>query len=81
MDSSKQPHISLMISGDSLNYVLEKEELERELFNLMNRCSSVLVFRASPSQKADICKFVKEFSPSNVVTLAIGDGGNDVPMI
>jgi len=40
----------------------------------------VIVCRATPKQKADILQFGKEIDPKQV-SLAIGDGGNDVSMI
>jgi len=41
---------------------------------------SVICSRCSPRQKAEIVKLMKEFD-KELVTLAIGDGGNDVSMI
>lgn len=41
---------------------------------------TVICARVSPSQKAGVVKMIKEDDPS-VVTLAIGDGANDVSMI
>lgn len=40
----------------------------------------VIACRLSPKQKAEVIKLIKEFEP-NKVTLAIGDGANDVSMI
>jgi P-type E1-E2 ATPase len=40
----------------------------------------VICCRVSPIQKAEVVKLVKDGVPS-AVTLAIGDGGNDVAMI
>jgi P-type E1-E2 ATPase len=43
--------------------------------------SNVLIgCRLSPSQKADIVKLIKEYQPKKI-TLAIGDGINDVAMM
>lgn len=36
--------------------------------------------RVSPSQKADVVRLIKNDDPQNI-TLAIGDGANDVSMI
>jgi soluble P-type ATPase len=44
------------------------------------KCSVVLCCRVSPIQKAEVIKLVKS-EVKNSVTLAIGDGGNDVAMI
>ena len=41
---------------------------------------SVIVYRASPAQKAQVIKLVK-FEAPNKKNLAIGDGANDVNMI
>lgn len=43
-------------------------------------CDSVLCCRVSPKQKAQIVAIVKNLNP-NIITLAIGDGANDVNMI
>ena len=43
--------------------------------------SKVLIgCRMSPSQKADIIKLIQEYQPKKI-TLAIGDGINDVAMM
>ena len=42
--------------------------------------TSVICCRVSPSQKSKVVLMMKRFNPK-AVTLAIGDGGNDVPMI
>ena len=41
---------------------------------------SVIIFRATPKQKAEMIHLVKDRS-ENISTLAIGDGANDVNMI
>jgi len=45
----------------------------------MTQCESVICCRVSPKQKADVVRLVKE--NLNKITLAIGDGANDVNMI
>ena len=45
-----------------------------------DRAEVVLVCRVSPQQKADVVTMIKKRSPEKV-TLAIGDGANDVSMI
>lgn len=46
---------------------------------LSTRCASVVCCRVSPMQKALVTKLVRE--ALGVMTLAIGDGANDVSMI
>ena len=45
------------------------------------QADSVIIFRSSPGQKAVAVDLVKQQSRGNKVTLAIGDGFNDVSMI
>ncbi|KAL2581430.1 hypothetical protein GLYMA_15G215400v4 [Glycine max] len=70
--------LALIIDGTSLVYILDSE-LEEELFQLANRCSVVLCCRVAPLQKAGIVALVK--NRTDDMTLAIGDGANDVSMI
>jgi P-type E1-E2 ATPase len=44
-------------------------------------CKAVIACRVSPAQKQLIVKMVKEGLPHKPITLSIGDGANDVPMI
>ncbi|XP_030466744.1 phospholipid-transporting ATPase 1-like [Syzygium oleosum] len=70
--------LALIIDGNSLVYILEKD-LESELFELATSCSVVLCCRVAPLQKAGIVDLIK--SRTDDMTLAIGDGANDVSMI
>ena len=45
------------------------------------RCSVVIACRVSPLQKAFVVKLVRKGVEPSPVTLAIGDGANDVPML
>jgi phospholipid-transporting ATPase len=54
--------------------------IEREFLELCMECESVLCARISPKQKELIVGMVRSLCPDKV-TLAIGDGANDVPMI
>ncbi|GMH62366.1 hypothetical protein TrST_g13763 [Triparma strigata] len=53
---------------------------EMELNEVCKLCKSVICARVTPRQKASIVDMVRYADP-NVVTLSIGDGANDVPMI
>jgi len=46
---------------------------------MLLECQAVVVCRANPKQKAEMVRLVKV--RTNKVTLAIGDGANDVNMI
>ncbi|KAJ6224587.1 hypothetical protein RDWZM_003132 [Blomia tropicalis] len=68
----------LVIDGPSLNFLLDGTNLN--LFvELTQYCSSVLCCRVSPSQKSLVVNCVQR--KLNVLTMAVGDGANDVPMI
>ncbi|KAE8671868.1 Phospholipid-transporting ATPase 1 [Hibiscus syriacus] len=70
--------IALIIDGSSLVYILDSE-LEESLFQLACNCSVVLCCRVAPLQKAGIVALIKKRTSD--MTLAIGDGANDVSMI
>nr|GMD39989.1 phospholipid-transporting ATPase 1-like [Ipomoea batatas] len=77
-EGTLSPPLALIIDGNSLVYILEKE-LESELYDLAISCRVVLCCRVAPLQKAGIVDLIK--SRSDDMTLAIGDGANDVSMI
>lgn len=47
---------------------------------IADKCDAVVACRVSPEQKSDVVKLVRSSKPS-AITLAIGDGANDVNMI
>lgn len=53
--------------------------MEREFLKTASMCKSVICCRVTPLQKAQVVELVKKYKEA--VTLAIGDGANDVPMI
>ncbi|NXF91448.1 AT10A ATPase, partial [Eubucco bourcierii] len=68
----------LVIDGRTLAYALEPT-LEDKFLSLAKRCRSVLCCRATPLQKSMVVKLVRD--KLKAMTLAIGDGANDVSMI
>ncbi|XP_006863232.1 PREDICTED: probable phospholipid-transporting ATPase FetA-like [Chrysochloris asiatica] len=68
----------LVINGYSMAYALERN-LELELLRTACMCNGVVCCRMTPLQKAQVVELVKRYK--KVVTLAIGDGANDVGMI
>ncbi|XP_039988198.1 probable phospholipid-transporting ATPase IM [Xiphias gladius] len=69
---------ALVINGHSLAYALEPQ-LEHILLDLACLCKTVICCRVTPMQKAQVVELVKRHK--RAVTLAIGDGANDVSMI
>ncbi|CAO2614403.1 Phospholipid-transporting ATPase VA [Lemmus lemmus] len=76
--ASSSPSPSLVIDGRSLAYALDKS-LEDKFLILAKQCRSVLCCRSTPLQKSMVIKLVR--SKLKAMTLAIGDGANDVSMI
>eukprot|EP00762_Andalucia_godoyi_P004804 ANDGO_07205.mRNA.1 Phospholipid-transporting ATPase 3 len=68
----------LVIDGTSLSLALS-EQFRSSFLLLGEQCRSVICCRVSPLQKAEVVELVRY--SRNVVTLAIGDGANDVSMI
>ncbi|XP_069905278.1 phospholipid-transporting ATPase IB isoform X1 [Oryctolagus cuniculus] len=74
----KENEVALIIDGETLKYALSFE-IKRNFLNLALSCKTVLCCRLSPLQKAEIVDVVKK--NVRAVTLAVGDGANDVGMI
>ncbi|KAM7415669.1 hypothetical protein PAMA_017953 [Pampus argenteus] len=68
----------LVINGHSLAYALERG-MELEFLRTACMCKAVICCRVTPLQKAQVVELVKKYKQA--VTLAIGDGANDVSMI
>ena len=73
-------HVVLVVDGETLAYI-EASTVERRAFlELAILVDSVICCRASPSQKAMLVRSIRH-QVNGAVTLAIGDGANDVAMI
>uniref|UniRef100_A0A8C9ZM76 Phospholipid-transporting ATPase n=1 Tax=Sander lucioperca TaxID=283035 RepID=A0A8C9ZM76_SANLU len=77
----------LIIDGATLSAVMRPTQEDsisgnyKEIFlEICRNCSAVLCCRMAPLQKAQIVKLIKA-SKEHPITLAIGDGANDVSMI
>ncbi|XP_047612182.1 phospholipid-transporting ATPase IB-like [Phacochoerus africanus] len=74
----KENDLALIIDGKTLKHALHFE-VKKSFLNLALSCRAVLCCRLSPLQKAEIVDLVKNHV--RAITLAIGDGANDVGMI
>ncbi|KQK18404.1 hypothetical protein BRADI_1g42310v3 [Brachypodium distachyon] len=77
LSQSSTESFALIIDGKSLTYALE-DDTKFKFLDLAVKCASVICCRSSPKQKALVTRLVKH---SHKVTLAIGDGANDVGML
>uniref|UniRef100_A0A8B9BPN7 Phospholipid-transporting ATPase n=1 Tax=Anser brachyrhynchus TaxID=132585 RepID=A0A8B9BPN7_9AVES len=84
--STDMQDYGLIIDGAALSLIMKPRQdgssaNYRELFlEICRNCSAVLCCRMAPLQKAQIVKLIK-LSKEHPITLAIGDGANDVSMI
>ncbi|XP_044005984.1 probable phospholipid-transporting ATPase IM isoform X3 [Aphidius gifuensis] len=69
---------AIVINGHSLVYALNPK-MEQLFIEVTTSCKSVICCRVTPLQKAIVVDLIKR--NKNAVTLAIGDGANDVSMI
>jgi phospholipid-translocating ATPase len=76
LGSGRAPEISVILEGSTLKIALES--CERSFLELSMLAHTVICCRVTPAQKAQVVGLVKD---TGKVTLAIGDGGNDVSMI
>jgi phospholipid-translocating ATPase len=80
LDDAKIPQLVVVIDGQLLVRIESEEGLSSLFYSLLLRVDSVICCRASPSQKAALVKQIRRSVP-RCLTLAIGNGANDVAMI
>ncbi|KAJ3116115.1 hypothetical protein HDU96_010409 [Phlyctochytrium bullatum] len=69
---------ALVVNGETLAHIFASKQ-EKKLLHIGVNCHSVICCRVTPLQKALVVKLVR--GTLKKVTLAIGDGANDVSMI
>ncbi|KAI4585687.1 hypothetical protein MJG53_005921 [Ovis ammon polii x Ovis aries] len=74
----KENDFALIIDGKTLKYALTFG-VRQYFLDLALSCKAVICCRVSPLQKSEVVEMVKK--QVKVITLAIGDGANDVSMI
>ncbi|XP_033991200.1 probable phospholipid-transporting ATPase VD isoform X2 [Trematomus bernacchii] len=68
----------LVIDGRTLDWALQ-EDLKEDFLLLSCSCKALLCCRSTPLQKSQVVRLVRD--QLAVMTLAVGDGANDVSMI
>ena len=79
-DSLVKPQFGILVDEKALLTINENEEIQGIFLNIAKDAVAVICCRVSPLQKSQVVKMMKKYRPSTI-TLAIGDGGNDVSMI
>ncbi|KAF2077500.1 hypothetical protein CYY_001199 [Polysphondylium violaceum] len=77
-ESPATKQYGLVIDGKTLAYAFNSTN-EQDFYDLTTMCKSVICCRVTPFQKSEVVRIVKDRTTS--ITLAIGDGANDVSMI
>ncbi|CAG8526007.1 11302_t:CDS:2 [Dentiscutata heterogama] len=73
-------HVVAVVDGATLMVIEQDDVLMEKFVELGIICDSVICCRVSPSQKALVVRNIRR-KLSDIVTLAIGDGANDIAMI
>mmetsp|Transcript_14794 Transcript_14794/g.21547 ORF Transcript_14794/g.21547 Transcript_14794/m.21547 type:complete len:590 (-) Transcript_14794:434-2203(-) len=93
LDSCKVPRedLALIVDGKALLELTksmdtseapeEDHRLMMDFITLAKNCKAVICCRVSPDQKRQVVAMIKNNTKPKPMTLSIGDGANDVPMI
>ncbi|KAL9106581.1 MAG: hypothetical protein Q9227_008427 [Pyrenula ochraceoflavens] len=80
LKSGEIAHSVIVVDGQTLAAVESELTTKTQFLELSVRANTVICCRASPSQKASLVSSIRH-NVKNAVTLAIGDGANDIAMI
>ena len=70
----------ILVDEKALLTITNNEEIAKIFLEVAKEAVAVICCRVSPLQKSQVVKLMKNYDKSKI-TLAIGDGGNDVSMI
>lgn len=74
-DGEETTGFAIVVNGHSLVHCLTMD-MEQKFLEIASQCKAVICCRVTPLQKAMVVALMKR--TRNAVTLAIGDGANDV---
>lgn len=80
INSGPIAHSVVVVDGKTLGHIMGSEPLRELFLTLAVLVDTVICCRASPSQKAYLVQSIRR-NVNNAITLAIGDGANDIAMI
>lgn len=72
--------LAILVDGRTLSIILSDLNLRFLFLTLAKMAKTVVACRVVPAQKADLVRLIRSSTPEPM-TLAIGDGANDVAMI
>ena len=76
----KMNSFGILIDQKAIKIIEEGEDMKKIFLNIAQHAASVICCRVSPIQKAQVVRMIKNYDKEHI-TLAVGDGGNDVSMI
>ncbi len=76
----KFPIFCIIIESPILSKIFQNRLLTKDFLSIAVLANTVICCRVSPLQKSNVIKEIKNYD-KKIITLAIGDGGNDVSMI
>uniref|UniRef100_A0A8C2XIB9 Phospholipid-transporting ATPase n=1 Tax=Cyclopterus lumpus TaxID=8103 RepID=A0A8C2XIB9_CYCLU len=76
--SGRMEGFILVLDGRTLDWALQEEQ-RSDFLELSQRCKAVICCRSTPLQKSKVVQLIRD--QLGVMTLAVGDGANDVSMI
>ena len=79
-NSMEKPSFGILVDEKALLTINDNEDMQKIFLGIAKDAEAVICCRVSPLQKSQVVKMMKKYD-QNGITLAIGDGGNDVPMI
>ena len=79
-NSLEKPSFGILVDEKALFTISESEDIQNIFLEIAKDAEAVICCRVSPLQKSQVVKMMKNYDQKGI-TLAIGDGGNDVPMI
>ena len=79
-NTMEKPSFGILVDEKALLTINEDDDTQKIFLQIAKEAEAVICCRVSPLQKSQVVKMMKKYD-QNGITLAIGDGGNDVPMI
>jgi magnesium-transporting ATPase (P-type) len=70
----------LVLDGTTVQFAMANKDCRKLIFDLGINSRACVCARLSPMQKLELVKLVRHHAP-HAITLSVGDGANDVPMI
>ena len=79
-NTMEKPSFGILVDEKALLTINDDEDSKNLFLQIAKDAEAVICCRVSPLQKSQVVKMMKKYDQKGI-TLAIGDGGNDVPMI